>query len=63
MFSRGFILTENMHKDSLALGVFEEFKKLYPKSELNESVDWLVQNIKSNGKLADELMKKIEAEE
>ena len=63
MFSRGFILTENMHKDSLALGVFEEFKKLYPKSELTESVDWLVQNIKSNGKLADELMKKIEAEE
>ena len=63
MFSRGFILTENMHKDSLALEVFEEFKKLYPKSELTESVDWLVQNIKSNGKLADELMKKIEAEE
>ena len=63
MFSRGFILTENMHKDSLALEVFDEFKKLYPKSELNESVDWLVNNIKSGGKLADELMKKIEAEE
>ena len=63
MFSRGFILTENMHKDTLALEVFDEFKKLYPKSELNESVDWLVNNIKSGGKLADELMKKIEAEE
>ena len=63
MFSRGFILNENLHKDDEALKVFEEFKKLYPKSELNESVDWLVQNIKSNGKLADDLMKKIEAEE
>ena len=63
MFSRGFILTENMHKDSLALEVFDEFKKLYPKSELNESVDWLVNNIKSGGKLAEDLMKKIEAEE
>lgn len=63
MFSRGFILTENMHKDTLALEVFDEFKKLYPKSELNESVDWLVNNIKSGGKLADDLMKKIEAEE
>ena len=63
MFSRGFILTENMHKDSLALEVFDEFKKLYPKSELTESVDWLVQNIKSGGKLAEDLMKKIEAEE
>ena len=63
MFSRGFILNENLHKDDEALQVFEEFKKRYPKSELNESVDWLVQNIKSNGKLADDLMKKIEAEE
>ena len=63
MFSRGFILNENLHKDAEALKVFEEFKKTYPKSELNESVDWLVQNIKSNGKLADDLMKKIAAEE
>ena len=63
MFSRGFILTENMHKDTLALDVFEEFKKNYPKSELTESVDWLINNIKSNGKLAEDLMKKIESEE
>jgi hypothetical protein len=63
MFSRGFILTENLHLNDEALKVFEEFKKTYPKSDLTESVDWLVQNIKSNGKLADELMKKIEAEE
>ena len=63
MFSRGFILNENLHRDSLALEVFKEFKTRYPKSDLNESVDWLVQNIKSNGKLADDLMKKIEAED
>ncbi|WP_290764041.1 peptidyl-prolyl cis-trans isomerase [Fibrobacter sp. UBA4297] len=63
MFSRGFILNENLHKNDEALKVFEEFKKLYPKSDLTESVDWLVQNIKSGGKLADDLMKKIEAEE
>ena len=63
MFSRGFILNENLHNDAEALKVFEEFKKTYPKSELNESVDWLVQNIKSGGKLADDLMKKIAAEE
>ena len=63
MFSRGFILNENLHRDSLALEVFMEFKKLYPKSDLNESVDWLIQNIKSNGKLANDLMKKIESEE
>ena len=63
MFSRGFILTENLHKDSLALETFDAFKKLYPKSELTESVDWLVNNIKSGGKLADDLMKKIESEE
>jgi hypothetical protein len=63
MFSRGFILNENLHKDAEALKIFEEFKKTYPKSELMESVDWLIQNIKSNGRLADDLMKKIASEE
>lgn len=63
MFSRGFILSENMHKDSLALEVLEEFKTKYPKSELAESADWLIENIRSGGQLADNLMKKIEAEE
>ena len=43
--------------------VLEDFQKRFPKSELKESVDWLVENIKSDGKLADDLMKKIEAEE
>lgn len=63
MFTRGFILDENIHNDTLALEVLEGFQKLYPNSELKESVDWLVNNIKSGGKLADDLMKKIEAEE
>ena len=63
MFTRGFILDENIHNDTLALEVLEGFQKLYPNSELKESVDWLVNNIKSGGKLADDLMKKIEAED
>ena len=63
LFSRGFILTENMHKDSLALEVLNEFKQKFPKSELAESADWLINNIISGGKLAEDLMKKIEAEE
>ena len=63
MFSRGFILNENLHKDTLALGVLEEFQKTYPNSEMGKDVNWLIENIKSGGKLAEELMKKIEAEE
>lgn len=63
MFSRGFILNENVGMNDKAMEVFDEFLKTYPNSELKESVDWLIQNIKSNGKLADELMKKISAEE
>ena len=63
MFSRGFILNENLHRDSDALAALEEFIQKYPNSELKESAQWLVDNIKSNGKLADDLMKKIEAEE
>lgn len=62
MFSRGFILDENLKRSDEALEVLEEFQQKYPKSELKESVDWLVENIKSNGKLADDLMKKISEE-
>ncbi len=63
MFSRGFILTENLHRDDMALETLQEFQKKFPKSELKESVDWLVDNIKSEGKLAADLLKKISAEE
>ena len=63
MFSRGFILNENLHNDSLALEVLEEFQKTYPNSEMNKDVNWLIENIRSGGKLAEELMKKIEAAE
>lgn len=59
MFSRGFILNENLKMDSLALEVFHEFMQKYPNSELKESADWLVKNIESNGKLTEELLQKI----
>ena len=63
MFSRAFILNENLGMNTRAQAVLEEFLQKYPNSELRESAQWLLDNIKSNGKLADELMKKIEAEE
>ena len=63
MFSRAFILNENLKRNNDARQVLEEFLQKYPNSELRESAQWLLDNIKSNGKLADELMKKIEAEE
>ena len=63
MFSRGFMLNENLGWNDKALTVLEEFLQKYPNSELKESAQWLVDNIKSDGKLADDLMKKIEAEE
>ena len=63
MFSRGFILNENLKWNSLAQEVLESFLQKYPNSELKESAQWLVDNIKSGGKLADDLMKKIESEE
>lgn len=60
MFSRGFILNENLNKNAEAQAVLEEFVKIYPNSEYRESADWLIENIKTNGKLQDELSKKIE---
>jgi hypothetical protein len=63
MFSRGFMLNENLGQNDKALEVLEAFLQKYPNSELKESAQWLVDNIKSDGKLAEDLMKKIEAEE
>lgn len=63
MFSRGFILNENLGMNDAALEVFKEFQEKYPNSELKESVDWLIKNIESNGKLAEDLMKKISDED
>lgn len=59
LFSRAFIMHENLKKDTVALGLFQEFQQKYPKSDLAESVDWLIRNIQSNGKLAEELLEKI----
>jgi len=63
MFSRGFMLNENLGMNDKALEVLDEFVKTYPGSELKESAEWLVNNIKSDGKLAEDLMKKISEEE
>ena len=63
LFSRAFVLSENLKKDSLSLPLFKEFITKYPKSELKESVDWLIKNIESNGKLAQELVEKISQSE
>lgn len=59
LFSRAFVLNENLKRDSLALILFKDFRVKYPKSELKESVDWLIKNIESNGRLAEELVEKI----
>ena len=59
LFAKGFIYDENLKQPEKALGIFELFLKKYPNSELKESVNWLVQNIKNNGKLASELLEKI----
>ena len=59
MFSRAFILSENLKQDSAALMLFKDFSIQYPNSELKESVEWLIQNIESNGKLAEDLVAKI----
>ncbi len=63
LFNRAFLLHENLKRDSVALPLFEEFQKKFPKSDLAESVDWLVRDIRSGGKLAAELLEKISKQE
>ena len=59
LFMKGFILSENLKKDSLALDAFQELQTKYPKSDLSEDADWMIRNIKSGGKLAPALLDSI----
>jgi len=61
-FMQGFVLSEYEKKDSLALLIFEEMLSKYPNSELSEDARILVDNIKSGGKVLEDLIKKIEAQ-
>lgn len=63
LFSRGYLLRENLKQDSLALEILDQFLKKYPKSDLAESADWIVRDIRSGGKLSSELMQKIASQE
>ncbi|MDR2553806.1 MAG: peptidyl-prolyl cis-trans isomerase [Fibromonadaceae bacterium] len=60
-FMQGFVLSEYEKKDSLALLAFEEMLKKFPNSELSEDARVMVANIKSGGKILEELIKKIES--
>ncbi|MCL1967342.1 MAG: peptidyl-prolyl cis-trans isomerase [Fibromonadales bacterium] len=60
-FMKGFVLSEYEKKDSLALIAFEEMLKKFPNSELSEDAKVMVNNIKSGGKILEELIKKIES--
>jgi hypothetical protein len=60
-FMQGFVLSEYEKKDSLALLAFEEMLKKFPNSELSEDAKVMVNNIKSGGKVLEELIKKIES--
>lgn len=63
MFARGFQLRENLKKDTAALAVLTQFMEKYPKSDLRESVEWLIKDIQSGGKLSEELNRKISEQE
>ena len=62
LFAKGFMLEENLNRPQDAVMVYRQFLKKYPKTELSESVEWLLKNIENNGKLAKELIEKIEKE-
>lgn len=63
LFNIGFILDENLNRKADAKIVYQRFLDKYPKSELAESVSWLLKNVESDGKLAEELIEKIEKAE
>jgi len=60
-FMQGFVLSEYEKKDSLALIAFEEMLEKFPSSELSDDAKIMVENIKSGGKVFEDLIKKIES--
>nr|AGS54294.1 hypothetical protein [uncultured bacterium contig00106] len=60
-FMQGFVLSEYEKKDSLALAAFETMLEKFPNSELSDDAKMMVANIKSGGKVFEDLIKKIEA--
>jgi len=60
-FMQGFVLNEYEKKDSLALKVFEEMLEKFPNSDLSDDAKIMVENIKSGGKVLEDLIKKIES--
>lgn len=63
LFMKGFILSENLKQDSLALPVFKELLQRFPKCELADDSEWMVRNIESGGALAPALLDRITEEE
>jgi len=59
-FMKGFVLSEYEKNDSLALIAFEELLRKFPNSELSGDAKIMVENIKSGGKVFEDLIKKIE---
>ncbi len=60
-FMRGFVLSEYEKNDSLALIAFQEMLEKFPNSELSDDARIMADNIKSGGKVLEDLIKKIEA--
>ncbi len=59
MFMRGFILSENLKRDSVALPVFQDMLKRYPHTDLSDDAEWMVRNIQSGGKMVPALLDSI----
>lgn len=59
LFMQGFILSENLKKDSLALPVFKSLLKRYPKTDLTDDAEWMIRNIESGGQLVPALLDSI----
>jgi len=59
IFMKGFILSENLKNETLALQAFQEMLQRFPKSDLSDDATFMVKNIQSGGKLADALLDSI----
>jgi len=60
LFMQGFILSENLKQDSLALPVFRSLLQRYPKTDLTDDAEWMIKNIESGGQLVPALLDSLE---
>ncbi len=63
LFMKGYLYSEHLKKDSLAVRAFEDLLKSYPQSEFADDADFLIRDIRSGRKLSQEFLNSLQSQQ